>query len=309
MRIVFMGTPDFAVPSLQKLLDEKQDVCAVYCQPDKPKGRGHKFQAPPVKELALQYDIPVYQPVTLRDAAPKAQIAGFHADVIVVAAYGKLLPKEVLEAPKYGCVNVHASLLPKYRGAAPIQWAVINGEKTTGITTMLMAEGMDTGDILDVAETEIRQGETAGALFDRLKLLGADLLWKTLQKLEAGTAVPVPQNHHQATPAPMLKKSDGSIDWGRPAKEICQQILGTNPWPGAYTGFRGKQMKLYAAQVLEKNGTPGSLTQENGAFIVFCGTGALQLTEIQPENGKRMTGTSFLLGHPLHPGEVFEELI
>lgn len=306
MRIVFMGTPDFAVPSLKKLIAENQEICAVYCQPDKPKGRGHKLQPPPVKVLATAQGIPVYQPVSLRGAAVQAEIAAFQADVIVVAAYGKLLPTAVLEAAKYGCVNVHGSLLPKYRGAAPIQWAVINGEKTTGITTMFMAEGMDTGDILDVAETEIRHGETAGELFDRLKEIGAALLWETLQKLEAGTAIRVPQDHSKATLAPMLKKSDGEIDWKRPAAHIYNLILGLNPWPVAHTGFRGKQMKLFKGEIVERTGTPGQLFQENGELHVFCGTGALKLTELQPENGKRMSGGSFLLGHPLRPEDRFE---
>lgn len=307
MRIIFMGTPDFAVPALQKLIDKKQDVCAVFCQPDKPKGRGYQFQAPPVKECAVHHGIPIYQPVTVRDDAVKAQITALQADVIVVVAYGKILPTEVLGAAKYGCINVHGSLLPKYRGAAPIQWAVINGDKITGVTTQCMGEGIDTGDMLEAASTEILKGETAGELFHRLKEMGADLLWNTLQKLEAGTAVRTPQDDSRATLAPILKKSDGKIDWKQPAESLYHFILGMNPWPGAYTRFRGKQLKIYAGEILEISGVPASVAEKNGDFIVYCGTNALKLVEIQPENGKRMAGSSFLLGHPVQPGETFEE--
>ena len=198
MRIVFMGTPDFAVPSLQALIDAGHDVCAVYTQPDKPKGRGHKLQPPPVKELALQHNIPVFQPVNLRGEDTQREIQAWGADVIVVVAYGKLLPKAVLDAPRLGCVNVHGSLLPKYRGAAPIQWTVLNGDKTAGVTTMFMAEGMDTGDMLLKAETPIGENETAGELSDRLSELGAELLIRTLRELEAGTLKRIPQNPAEA---------------------------------------------------------------------------------------------------------------
>ena len=207
MRVIFMGTPDFAVPSLEKLLEAGYEVCAVYTQPDKPKGRGHKLQAPPVKELALQHEIPVFQPVTLRKEEVQEELRSWNADVIIVVAYGKILPKSVLDMPSLGCINVHGSLLPKYRGAAPIQWTVINGEKVAGVTTMFMGEGLDTGDMLLKAETPVGEEETAGELFDRLKDLGADLLLDTLKQLEQGTLKPTPQNEEEATMRPCFPKN------------------------------------------------------------------------------------------------------
>ncbi len=227
MRVVFMGTPDFAVPSLQKLLDAGFEVCAVYTQPDKPKGRGHKLQAPPVKELALQHEIPVFQPTSLRKEEVQQELQSFQPDVIVVVAYGKILPKAVLDLPRLGCINVHGSLLPKYRGAAPIQWTVINGDGTGGVTTMFMGEGLDTGDMLLKAETPVGAEETAGQLFDRLKDLGADLLLETLEKLEQGTLTPIPQNEEDATHAPMLSKELSVIDWSQTGPGTPQ----FDPWP------------------------------------------------------------------------------
>lgn len=306
MRVIFMGTPDFAVPSLQKLLNRGDDVCAVYTQPDKPKGRGHKLMPPPVKELALKHNIPVYQPPTLRDEVACSQIAALAPDVIVVAAYGKLLPKAVLDTPKYGCINVHGSLLPKYRGAAPIQWAVINGDKTAGVTTMYMGEGMDTGDMLLKAETPVEPDETAGQLFDRLMVLGAELLGETLDRLENGTLERTPQNESEATHAPMLSKEMSKIDWSRPAHEIHNLIRGLNPWPCAFTMLNGKRLKLLASKELNLSGTPAALAVHNGDLVVYCGENALVLTEIQTENGKRMSGKEYLLGHPLEQGAKLE---
>lgn len=303
MRIVFMGTPDFAVPSLQKLLDRGETVCAVFTQPDKPKGRGHKLQAPPVKELALQYQIPVYQPATLRDEEPQKILSDLAPELIVVAAYGKLLPKAVLELPPYGCINVHGSLLPKYRGAAPIQWAVINGEQTTGVTTMYMGEGMDTGDMLLKKETPIGPEETAGELFDRLMFLGAELLGETLDALKAGTLRRVPQDEAQATKAPMLSKALSTLDFHRPASELHNLIRGLNPWPCASAELGGKRLKLLASRVVAEQGNPGEAAQRDGNLIVFCGENALQITELQTENGKRMGGGEYLRGHPLQPGD------
>lgn len=299
MRVIFMGTPDFAVPSLQKLIDRGDDVCAVFTQPDKPKGRGHKLQAPPVKELALQHNIPVYQPQTLRDETVQEQICGLAPEAIIVAAYGKLLPKAVLDTPKLGCINVHGSLLPKYRGAAPIQWSVINGDKTAGVTTMYMGEGMDTGDMLLKAETPVGEEETAGELFDRLMLLGAELLGETLDKLEKGELERVPQNEAEATHAPMLSKEHSKIDWNRSAKEIHNLIRGLNPWPCAFSMLDGKRIKLLASRIVDGSGAAGTLTVINGDLAVFCGKGAILLTELQTENGKRMSGKEYLLGHPL----------
>lgn len=296
MRVVFMGTPDFAVPTLQKLI-EKHDVCAVYCQPDKPKGRGHKLQAPPVKEMAIEHDIPVFQPVTFKDEAVVKQLEELSPEVIVVVAYGKLLPKTVLDIPELGCINVHGSLLPKYRGAAPIQWAVINGDKTTGVTTMFMAEGLDTGDMLLAEETEIAVNETAGELFDKLKDMGADLLIRTLDELES--IVPVKQKDKEASYAPMLSKELGKIDWARSAYEINNLIRGLNPWPSAYTELDGKKLKIHSAEIAEFSGNAGEVITAKGEFIVCCGENALILTEIQPENSKRMSAKSYLLGHKI----------
>ena len=305
MRVVFMGTPDFAVPSLQILLDHGYEVCAVYTQPDKPKGRGHKLQPPPVKQLALQHQIPVFQPATLRKEEVQAEIRSWNPDVIVVVAYGKLLPKAVLDAPKLGCVNVHGSLLPQYRGAAPIQWTVLNGDKVAGVTTMFMAEGMDTGDMLLKAETPVGEEETSGQLFDRLKDLGADLLLETLQGLEAGTLTSVPQDEAQATRAPMLSKELSQVDWTKSAQQVHDLIRGLNPWPSAVSYLDGRKLKLHASRVREGSGEAGKAFAQDGALWVYCGQGALELTEIQTENGKRMDGKSYLLGHPLQEGSHF----
>ena len=305
MRVVFMGTPDFAVPSLQILLDHGYEVCAVYTQPDKPKGRGHKLQPPPVKELALQHQIPVFQPATLRKEEVQAEIRSWNPDVIVVVAYGKLLPKAVLDAPKLGCVNVHGSLLPQYRGAAPIQWTVLNGDKVAGVTTMFMAEGMDTGDMLLKAETPVGEEETSGQLFDRLKDLGADLLLETLQGLEVGTLTPVPQDEAQATRAPMLSKELSQVDWTKSAQQVHDLIRGLNPLPSAVSYLDGRKLKLHASRVREGSGEAGKAFAQDGALWVYCGQGALELTEIQTENGKRMDGKSYLLGHPLQEGSHF----
>ncbi len=305
MRVVFMGTPDFAVPSLQKLLDAGFEVCAVYTQPDKPKGRGHKLQAPPVKELALRHEIPVFQPASLRKEEVQQELQSFQPDVIVVVAYGKILPKAVLDLPRLGCINVHGSLLPKYRGAAPIQWTVINGDGTGGVTTMFMGEGLDTGDVLLKAETPVGAEETAGQLFDRLKDLGADLLLETLEKLERGKLTPVPQNEEDATHAPMLSKELSVIDWSKPARELHDLIRGLNPWPSAYSYLDGKKLKIHASRVAEGSGEAGKAFSKDGNLLVYCGKDALELTEIQTENGKRMDGKSYLLGHPLNKDSRF----
>jgi len=301
-----MGTPNFAVASLKALIEKNYEIAAVFTQPDKPKGRGHKMQFSPVKELAIENGIQVLQPIALRDEEIQNQIIDLNPDFIVVAAYGKLLPKVILDIPKFGCINVHGSLLPKYRGAAPIQWAVINGEKTTGITTMYMAEGLDTGDICKTAETSIGENETAAELFVRLEVIGADLLIETLSAIENNECTRVPQNDEDATFAPMLKKEMAIIDWQKSAKEIKNLVHGLNPWPYANSVLLGKKMKILAAKVHNLNGNVGEITKVNGKFIVFCGDGALELVEIQPENGKRMSGESYLLGHQTIVGEKFE---
>lgn len=306
MRVIFMGTPDFAVPSLQALLDRGDDICAVFTQPDKPKGRGHKLQPPPVKELALRHSLPVLQPDTLRDEAVQESIAELEPDAIIVVAYGKLLPPKVLSVPRLGCINVHGSLLPKYRGAAPIQWAVINGEKTAGVTTMFMAEGMDTGDMLLKSETEVGPEETSGELFDRLKLLGAKLLTETLDKLEQGELKAIPQDGTQATLAPLLKKEMSALDWSGPAQRIHDRIRGLNPWPCAAAVLDGKRVKLLASQVIEGEGVPGTAYNLDGELAAACGRGMLRITELQADTGKRMSGKDYLLGHPLKEGARFE---
>ncbi len=306
MRVIFMGTPDFAVPSLQALLDRGDDICAVFTQPDKPKGRGHKLQPPPVKELALRHSLPVLQPDTLRDEAVQESIAELEPDAIIVVAYGKLLPSKVLSVPRLGCINVHGSLLPKYRGAAPIQWAVINGEKTAGVTTMFMAEGMDTGDMLLKSETEVGPEETSGELFDRLKLLGAKLLTETLDKLEQGELKAIPQDGTQATLAPLLKKEMSALDWSEPAQRIHDRIRGLNPWPCAAAVLDGKRIKLLASQVIEGEGIPGTAYNLDGELAAACGRGMLRITELQADTGKRMSGKDYLLGHPLKEGARFE---
>lgn len=297
MKIVFMGTPDFAVPSLKALIEAGHEIAAVYTQPDKPKGRGHKLLPPPVKELALERGIPVYQPATLKNEQAIEELRAIAPELIVVAAYGKLLPKAVLDLPEHGCINVHGSLLPKYRGAAPIQWAVLNGDKTTGVTIMRMAEGMDTGDMLTKVETEIGEDETSGELFDRLMLLGADLLVKTIDKLDSFT--PVLQNEAEATHAPMIRKEMGEIDWTKSAQQVHDLVRGLNPWPSAYLTVDGKRMKLFKTKPVKVNGLPGMITMLDGEMTVYCGENAVQLIELQPENGKRMRGSDYLRGHPI----------
>ena len=306
MRIVFMGTPDFAVPSLAKLIQSEYEVVAVFTQPDKPKGRGHKLQMSPVKELALQAGIPVYQPVSLKDGQAVDLVKGLQPDMIVVAAYGKILPKEILQAPAYGCINVHGSLLPKYRGAAPIQHAILHGEKTSGITIMFMEEGLDTGAMLMKEEISIGDDETSGELFDRLKTVGAELLLRAIPRIVDGSLQPVKQVEEEASYAPMISKEMACIDWSRPAEEIRNRIRAMNPWPCAFSSLSGKKIKIYAASLLERSGEPGLLFVENGELCVYCGIGALLLSEIQPENGKRMTGKSYLLGHPIKEKIYFQ---
>lgn len=300
-----MGTPDFAVPTLQALLDSAHQVVGVFSQPDRPKGRGYKLVPPPVKELAESRGVPVYQPVKMRDGTALEILRQLQPDVIVVAAYGRILPKEILELPKLGCVNVHASLLPRYRGAGPVQWCVIRGETVTGVTTMLMGEGLDTGDILEQAQTAIGPEETAGELMDRLAQLGAELLLHTLTLLEEGKAVRTVQDERLASYAPMLKKSDGALDFSRPAKELMDQIRGVSPWPSAYAYLDGKMVKIHKAVLLpDQAGEPGVI-QAGKRLIVGCAAGSLELLEVQPEGGKRMRGEDFLRGRKDGPGKKF----
>lgn len=302
MRIVFMGTPDFAVPSLQALIDAGHDVCAVYTQPDKPQGRKQILTAPPVKTLALEHDIPVFQPNTLKNEDEQARLRELAPEVIIVVAYGKLLPKAVLDIPPHGCINVHGSLLPRWRGAAPIQWAVIAGDEMAGVTTMQMAEGLDTGDMLLTYETKVGEKETAGELFDRLAQSGAELLTQTLVKLDEIT--PRPQDDAQSCYAHMLDKQMAVIDWSRSAHEIDCLIRGLNPWPIALTTLSGERLKVFAAEKAAGNGEAGTVLEADPkkGLTVACGEGALKLTEIQLVGGKRMKVNDFLRGHAIEVG-------
>ena len=302
MRIVFMGTPDFAVPSLQALIDAGHDVCAVYTQPDKPQGRKQILTAPPVKTLALEHDSPVFQPNTLKNEDEQARLRELAPEVIIVVAYGKLLPKAVLDIPPHGCINVHGSLLPRWRGAAPIQWAVIAGDEMAGVTTMQMAEGLDTGDMLLTYETKVGEKETAGELFDRLAQSGAELLIQTLVKLDEIT--PRPQDDAQSCYAHMLDKQMAVIDWSKSAHEIDCLIRGLNPWPIALTTLSGERLKVFAAEKAAGNGEPGTVLEADPkkGLTVACGEGALKLTEIQLVGGKRMKVNDFLRGHAIEVG-------
>lgn len=303
MRIVFMGTPDFAAASLKKLIDEKYDIAAVFTQPDKPRDRGMKLAYSPVKELALENNIPVYQPTKLRDGTATELIKSLRPDILVVVAYGRILPDDMLEVPKYGAINVHASLLPKYRGAAPIQWAVLNGDKITGVTTMYLASEMDTGDIIYTAETEIGEFETSGELFDRLMVMGAELLDRTLRDIEAGTAPRTPQDHSKASYVKMLDKSLSPIEWAKTPREVIKQIYGLQPWPVATAELDGKVFKIYSAEYTQNktDKAPGSVVSagKKGIEIACLGGETLLITELQAAGKKRMKASDYLLGHPI----------
>ena len=303
MRIVFMGTPDFASASLKKLIDEKFDVVGVFTQPDKPKGRGMELSASPVKELALENGLPVFQPVKMRDGTALAQIKALEPDILVVVAYGRILPDDILAVPKYGAVNVHGSLLPKYRGAAPIQWAVLNGDKITGVTTMYLASEMDTGDIIYTAETEIGEYETSGELFDRLKDMGAELLVKTLRDIDAGIAPRTPQDHSKASYVTMLDKSICPIDWNKTPREVLKHIYGLQPWPVATMELEGKTVRVFAAKYTDgkTEKVPGAVvsTDKGGLEIACAGGETLLITELQAPGKKRMGAEDYLRGHQI----------
>ena len=303
MRIVFMGTPDFASASLKKLIDERFDVVGVFTQPDKPKGRGMELCASPVKELALENGLPVFQPVKMRDGTALAQIKALEPDILVVVAYGRILPDDILAVPKYGAINVHGSLLPKYRGAAPIQWAVLNGDKITGVTTMYLASEMDTGDIIYTAETEIGEYETSGELFDRLKDMGAELLVKTLRDIDAGIAPRTPQDHSKASYVTMLDKSICPIDWNKTPREVLKHIYGLQPWPVATMELEGKTVRVFAAKYtdVKTEKVPGAVvsTDKGGLEIACAGGETLLITEIQAPGKKRMGAEDYLRGHQI----------
>ena len=309
MKVIFMGTPEFSVGTLEALIEAGHEVVLAVTQPDKPKGRGHEMQFPPVKEAALRYGIEVYQPRRIRETECIEKLRSYQADIMVVIAFGQILPKEILEMTPYGCVNVHASLLPKYRGAAPIQWAVIDGEQVSGVTTMQMDEGLDTGDMLLKTEVVLDQKETGGSLPDKLAKAGAALCVETLRQMEAGTVIPSKQGESPTAYAKMLDKTLGKIRWEDSAASIERLIRGLNPWPSAYTTWDGKIMKLWAADVSEEEGpktaVPGEIVRvEKDAFTVKTGLGLLIVRELQIQGKKRMDAGSFLRGAKIKEGTV-----
>ncbi len=300
MKVVFMGTPDFSVPALEKIAQHHQ-VQAVVTQQDRPKGRGHKMQYTPVKEKALELNIPVFQPEKVKNPEFVDILKEMNPDVIVVIAFGQILSKEILDLPKYGCINVHASLLPEYRGAAPIQWAVIDGKKESGVTTMYMAEGLDTGDIIDKKVIELEKKETGGSLFDRLSLIGGDLILETLKHLEDGTAKRIPQDDEKSSYAGKITKELGHIDFTKSAVEIEQLIRGLNPWPSAFTHVDDKTLKIWDAEVIDEpvKEEPGTIISTNKTLKVATGDGYLDIKELQLAGKKRMDIVSFLNGYSI----------
>ena len=300
MRIVFMGTPEIAATCLKKILNDGFDVVAVYTQPDRPKGRGMKLVASPVKEVALQAGIPVYQPENFRSEETVQELAALQPDVCAVVAYGQLLPQNVLDIPPKGCINIHASLLPCYRGSAPYQWAVLDGCKETGVTAMYLCKAMDAGDIIDVSKTPIGENETAGQLLDRLAILGAELLSKTLCCLEKGEVHAVAQNPAAVTYAPMLDKCMCPIDWNKTAQQVHDHVRGLHPWPVATAIIAGTKFKIHETMIVEGSGQPGQLLGlTKTGLVVACAEGAVEIRSLQAEGGKRMSAPDYFRGHPL----------
>ena len=306
IRTVFMGTPEFALDTFQGLIDFGLNLVAAYTQPDRPKGRGKKLAAPPVKELALKYEIPVFQPQKLREPAVVEELKALQPDLIVVVAYGQILPKSVLEIPQYGCINVHASLLPKYRGAAPINKAIIDGETETGVTTMYMDVGLDTGDMLIKRSLPIGENETAGELHDRLAAIGREAMEETLRQICDGTLKAEKQDDERTCYAPMMKKEDGLIDWSQPATAVHNLIRGLDPWPGAYTHLDGEVLKVSATEVeADLSGKPGEiLSADKTGVRVACGEGGLVIDGLQLPGKKRLAAVNFLSGKPLFSGTI-----
>ena len=305
MRVIFMGTPDFAVGTLEEIIKAGHEVVLVVTQPDKPKGRGGAVQFPPVKECAIAHNIPVFQPQKVKETENIEYLRQFNPDMIVVAAFGQILPKAILDMPKYECINVHASLLPKYRGAAPIQWAVINGDEFTGVTIMRMDVGLDCGDMIAKKQIRIAEDETGGSLFDKLAEIGATLCVETMERIEKGNVEYIPQDHEQATHVSMIDKELGNINWNKPAVEIERLIRGLNPWPSAYTHLNGKTFKIWKAKVNSENssmkpGTVCKVTKES--LEVQTGEGVLSLLEVQLEGKKRMEIDAFLRGCQVEEG-------
>ena len=309
MRVIFMGTPDFAVPSLEALLT-KHEVVLVVTQPDKPKGRGKKMVPTPVKACALEHGIPVLQPEKVKEPEFVEQLRSYEPDLIAVTAFGQILSEPILEMPKYGCINVHGSLLPKYRGAAPMQWSIIDGEKVTGITTMYMAKGLDSGDMLLKAEVEITDEDTFATIHDKMAVTGANLLLDTLDQLEAGTLERIPQDHDAATYAPMITKETGHIDWSKNRQDIINLIRGLNPVPAAYTIYEEEVLKIFGAALSDvqadsaANGEIVAVVKKG--FVVKCGDGCLLITEVQARDGKRMMTDAYLRGHAMKEGILLQ---
>lgn len=300
MRVVFMGTPDIAATCLKRILADGANVVGVYTQPDRPKGRGMKMVFSPVKELALAHNIPVFQPENFREDTDVQALRDLQPDVCAVVAYGRILPQRVLDIPTLGCVNIHASLLPQYRGSAPYQWAVLDGLKETGVTAQHMALKMDAGDIIDVAKTSIGENETAGELLDRLAILGADLLSRTLRRFEQGRPEGIPQDESKVSFAPMLDKSMCPIDWNKTAQQVHDHVRGLNPWPCATATIGGTFFKIHSTVITEGNGQPGEiLGLTKTGLRVACGEGAVEIRILQAEGGKRMAAPDYFRGHPL----------
>ncbi|MDD6490309.1 MAG: methionyl-tRNA formyltransferase [Clostridia bacterium] len=295
MRIVFMGTPEFAVPCLKALIDDKNEIVGVFTQPDKPKGRGYTLTPPPVKVTALENNIDVFQPKTLKDGTALEILKRLNPEMIVVVAYGKILPKEIIDLTKYGCINIHASLLPEYRGAAPIQWAVLDGKKKTGVTAMYMDVGLDTGDMLMKSETEIGENETADELHDRLSVLGSELIVKVVHSAVDGTLIREKQDDSKSCYAKMLTKEMSKIDFTKSAQEVHNQVRGLNSWPSASALLNGKRIKIHRTLIAHGKGEPGQVLSLN-PLVVACGEGAVEITELQPEGKKRMSAQSFING-------------
>lgn len=300
MRVVFMGTPDIAATCLKKILADGFEVVGVYTQPDRPKGRGMKLVASPVKEIAVNAGIPVFQPETFREEESVETLRALKPDVCAVVAYGRILPQKVLDVPTRGCINIHASLLPKYRGSAPYQWAVLNGEKETGVTAMYLCREMDAGDIIDISKTPIGENETAGELLDRLAVLGADLLSKTLTRFTAGPVKGMPQDASGVSFAPMLDKSMSPIDFTKTAQQVHDHVRGLHPWPVATMVLDGKTFKVHATRIAEGSGKPGEiLGLTKTGLKIACGEGAVEIISLQAEGGKRMAAPDYFRGHPL----------
>lgn len=300
MRVVFMGTPDIASVCLKKILTDGFEVVGVYTQPDRPKGRGMKMVCSPVKEVAMAAGIPVFQPENFREEESVQQLRDLQPDICAVVAYGRILPQKVLDVPKRGCINIHASILPKYRGSAPYQWAVLDGLEETGVTAMYLTREMDAGDIIDVSRTPIGENETAGELLDRLAVLGADLLSKTLSRFAQGEVEGTAQNASQVSYAPMLDKSMSPIDWTKTARQVHNHVRGLHPWPVATAEIQGKLFKVHATRVAEGSGEPGQiLGLTKTGLLVACGEGAVEILSLQAEGGKRMSAPDYFRGHPL----------